>query len=297
MPSEGLSWLQRNDLLSFEEIDRLLGIFASLGVRKLRFTGGEPFVRKDFDQLLKRVAQQQLFESISITTNGVLTREYIPLLKNIGIHSVNLSLDSTDRNRFHTITRRDEFEAVMATLHGLVDAGIPTKINAVIMEGLNEEDLIPLVELSKSLPIDVRFIEEMPFNGHGQRHALKYTRKGILQAIENHFGLLQKVQDAPNTTAENYHINGHRGNVGIIAAWSRTFCGTCNRLRLTPSGQLKTCLYGKNDADIKALLRSGMTDDQLAQAITASVLRKPRDGREAEALRSPVEESMATIGG
>jgi len=297
MPAEGLSWLQRDELLSYEEIERLLTVSSSLGVRKLRFTGGEPFVRKDFDRLLETVARKKQFESISLTTNGVLTAPFIPMLKAIGLHSVNLSLDTTDRERFKTITRRDEFDAVMNTLDGLISAGIPTKINAVIMEGINEDALIPLALLSKTLPVDVRFIEEMPFNGQGKRHAHRYTRQGLLDALEQHFGPLSKLQDLPHATSENYHVAGHRGNIGIIAAWSRTFCGTCNRLRLTPSGQLKTCLYGKNDLDIKALLREGFSDEQLAQAITDCVMHKPRDGREAEALNVPAEESMATIGG
>ena len=297
MPAEGLSWLQRDELLSYEEIERLLTVSSSLGVRKLRFTGGEPFVRKDFDGLPETVARKKQFDAISLTTNGVLTAPYIPMLKAIGLHSVNLSLDTTDRERFKTITRRDEFDAVMNTLHGLISAGIPTKINAVIMEGINEDALIPLALLSKTLPVDVRFIEEMPFNGQGKRHAHRYTRQGLLDALEQHFGPLSKLQDLPHATSENYHVAGHRGNIGIIAAWSRTFCGSCNRLRLTPSGQLKTCLYGKNDLDIKALLRQGLNDEQLVQAITDCVMHKPRDGREAEALNAPAEESMATIGG
>ncbi|MFN5619993.1 MAG: GTP 3',8-cyclase MoaA [Flavobacteriales bacterium] len=297
MPAEGLSWLTRDELLSFEEIERLLAICSSLGIRKVRFTGGEPFVRKDFDKLLKKVAQSNLFEFISITTNGVLTAPHIPLLQSIGIDSVNLSLDSTNRERFLAITRRDEFDAVMQTLDGLLAAGIPTKINAVIMEGLNEEELIPLAMLSKASPVDVRFIEEMPFNGKGGRHAMKYTRSGLLDALQAHFGPLQKREGAPHSTSENYHIHGHQGNVGIIAAWSRTFCGSCNRLRLTPSGQFKTCLYGKNDLDIKHLMRSGLDDRELAEAIASCVMHKPLDGLQAEALRSPVEESMATIGG
>ena len=297
MPGEGLSWLTRDELLSYEEIERLLAICSSLGIRKVRFTGGEPFVRKDFDRFLEKVAQSKLFESISITTNGVLTAPHIPLLQSIGIDSVNLSLDSTNRERFLAITQRNEFDAVMRTLDGLLAAGIPTKINAVIMEGLNEEELIPLAMLSKTSPIDVRFIEEMPFNGKGGRHAMKYTRIGLLDALKAHFGPLQKREGALNSTSENYHIPGHQGNVGIIAAWSRTFCGSCNRLRLTPAGQFKTCLYGKNDLDIKQLMRSGRDDRELAAAITSCVLHKPLNGHEAEAQRTPVEESMATIGG
>lgn len=297
MPHEGLNWLGRSELLSYEEIERLLGVCSALGIHKLRFTGGEPFVRKDFDKLLEKTARKKQFRAISITTNGVLTSDYIPLLKSIGLHSVNLSLDSTDKSRFKAITRRDEFDSVMKTLDGLLSAGIPTKINAVIMEGLNEEELIPLALLSKTLPVDVRFIEEMPFNGRGSRYARTYNRQGLLEKLQRHFGSMTKLEDPPHSTSENYHVSGHRGNIGIIAAWSRTFCGTCNRLRLTPSGQLKTCLYGKNDLDIKTMIRQGATDSELSEAIVHTIRHKPRDGREAESLRTPVEESMATIGG
>ena len=297
MPASGLDWLKRDEMLSYEEIERLLPIFSSLGIRKLRFTGGEPFMRRDFDQLLTRVAQSQLFERITITTNGVLTAPYVPLMKKLNIHSVNLSLDTLDAARFASITRRDVFPDVMRTLYALVDAGIRTKINAVIMEGVNEEDILPLAKLSKELPIDVRFIEEMPFNGRGDRHAIKWNRKGLMQALENGLGTLHRITDEPNATAENYSAEGHLGSVGIIAAWSRTFCGTCNRIRLTPSGQMKTCLYGRNELDLRELMRKQASTQEIALAIEHAVLHKKRDGLEAEADRTPVEESMATIGG
>ena len=297
MPASGLDWLKRDELLSYEEIERILPIFSSLGIRKLRFTGGEPFMRRDFDQLLTRVAQSQLFERITITTNGVLTAPYVPLMKELNIHSVNLSLDTLDAARFASITRRDVFPDVMRTLYALVDAGIRTKINAVIMEGVNEEDILPLAKLSKELPIDVRFIEEMPFNGRGDRHAIKWNRKGLMEALENGLGTLHRITDEPNTTAENYSAEGHLGSVGIIAAWSRTFCGSCNRIRLTPSGQMKTCLYGRNELDLRELMRKQASTQEIALAIEHAVLHKKRDGLEAESDRTPVEESMATIGG
>jgi cyclic pyranopterin phosphate synthase len=297
MPASGLDWLKRDEMLSYEEIERILPIFSSLGIRKLRFTGGEPFMRRDFDQLLTRVAQSQLFERITITTNGVLTAPYVPLMKELNIHSVNLSLDTLDAARFASITRRDVFPDVMRTLYALVDAGIRTKINAVIMEGVNEEDILPLAKLSKELPIDVRFIEEMPFNGRGDRHAIKWNRKGLMEALENGLGTLHRITDEPNTTAENYSAEGHLGSVGIIAAWSRTFCGSCNRIRLTPSGQMKTCLYGRNELDLRDLMRKQASTQEIALAIEHAVLHKKRDGLEAESDRTPVEESMATIGG
>ncbi len=297
MPASGLDWLKRDELLSYEEIERLLPIFSSLGIRKLRFTGGEPFMRRDFDQLLTRVAESQLFESITITTNGVLTAPHVQLMKELNIHSVNLSLDTLDPVRFASITRRDVFPDVMRTLHALVDAGIRTKINAVIMEGINEEDILPLAKLSKNLPVDVRFIEEMPFNGRGDRHAIKWNRSGLLNELSKGLGTLERSTDEPNSTSENYSVEGHLGSVGIIAAWSRTFCGSCNRIRLTPSGQMKTCLYGRNELDLRTLVRNNHSAEDIAHAIQQAVFGKAQDGLQAEAQRSPVEESMATIGG
>ena len=297
MPAEGLAWLKRDDMLNVEEIEKLLEVFASLGVRKLRFTGGEPFMRRDFEHLLIKISERNLFESITITTNGVLTAPHVPLLKSLGIHSVNLSLDTLDAQRFESITRRNELERVMHTFHSLLDHGIPTKINAVIMEGVNEEDVLPLALLSKSYPVDVRFIEEMPFNGRGDRHAVKWNRRGLLAALEEGLGSMQRISDEPNSTSENYRIDGHQGNIGIIAAWSRSFCGSCNRIRLTPAGQMKTCLYGHHALDLRDMLRNGVSASEIATAIEQAVLNKAIDGHQAEALRSPVAESMATIGG
>jgi cyclic pyranopterin phosphate synthase len=297
MPSSGLDWLKRDELLTYEEIERLLPIFSALGIRKIRFTGGEPFMRRDFDKLLTRVAESKQFESITITTNGVLTAPFVPLLKELNIHSVNLSLDTLDAQRFAAITRRDVFPDVMRTLDALIAQGITTKINAVIMEGVNEQDILPLARLSKDLPVDVRFIEEMPFNGRGDRHAIKWNRNGLKEALEDGLGILNRIPTEANATSENYRIEGHQGSIGIIAAWSRTFCGTCNRIRLTPSGQMKTCLYGRNELDLRAMLRNNASIESIAESISQAVLQKKKNGLEAEASRTPVEESMATIGG
>lgn len=254
-------------------------------------------MRRDFDRLLVRVAESHQFDSITITTNGVLTAPFVPLLKQLNIHSINLSLDTLDAQRFASITRRDAFSDVMRTLDALMANGIRTKVNAVIMEGVNEQDILPLAMLSKELPVDVRFIEEMPFNGRGDRHATKWNRKGLLEALEDGLGKLQQIPAEPHATSENFTIEGHQGSVGIIAAWSRTFCGSCNRIRLTPSGQMKTCLYGRNELDLRTMLRSNQSTDVIAESITNAVSHKMKNGIEAEAARSPVEESMATIGG
>ncbi len=299
MPQEGLNWEKRSALLSYEEIMRLLHIFSSLGITKLRFTGGEPFLRKDFMQLLRKTVEANLFEKISITTNGTLTSAWIPELKELGISGINLSADTFNPERFSKLTRRDDLHEVKKTFDLLLKYDIPVRINAVIMEGKNEEDIIELSSLTKSLPVDVRFIEEMPFNGHGLNAPPKWNFRAILDRIISNFGELKPCVDEKSSTSMNYQLDGHLGRVGVIPAFTRSFCGTCNRIRVTPTGSMKTCLYDNGVMSLRDLLRSGMPDNEISTCIQAAVLNRPKDGFEAEAKRksSPVEESMATIGG
>jgi molybdenum cofactor biosynthesis protein A len=301
MPEDGIDWLSRDQLLSYEEMLRVCTLLVSMGISKIRITGGEPFVRKDMMQLLTALAQIEGLDEISLTTNGVLTAPYIPQLKALGINSINLSLDTLDANRFFSITRRDEFAAVMHTLDELLKHNMEVKINAVVMDGRNIADILPLVNLTKNMPVSVRFIEEMPFNGESHIYqGLAWDHLRILDHISESYPEIQKIKDAPYSTSYNYHIPGHMGGVGIIAAYSRTFCGTCNRIRLTPEGELKTCLYEGGGMNIKDLLRGGISDSQLQQVLTNTISHRAKDGWEAEAdrkLSDPAHESMATIGG
>jgi molybdenum cofactor biosynthesis protein A len=300
MPQQGLEWEKRSALLTYEEIMRLLKIYAALGITKLRFTGGEPFLRKDFMQLLRTVVHANLFEQISITTNGTLTAPHVEELKDLQIHSVNLSADTLNADRFFEITRRNDFAAVQHTLDLLLQHGITTRINAIIMNGRNEEDILALALLTKDLPIDVRFIEEMPFNGTGRAEPLKWNYTAIMDEVKKHFPTLTKLQDEYGSTSLNYSIPNHQGRVGVIPAYTRSFCGTCNRVRVTPAGKMKTCLYDEGNLDLRALLRNNaINDDAIAQAISQGMQHRAANGFEAEAMRKShkVQESMATIGG
>ena len=303
MPEEGIRYVPRHELLSYEEMLRLTGLLATLGVRKVRLTGGEPFVRRDLVPFMERLAQLPGIDDISLTTNGVLTAPHVPALARLGVKAVNLSLDTLDRARFASITRRDELPRVLETLHALLAAGIQVKINAVVMDGQNIDDLIPLADLSRNLPVDVRFIEEMPFNG-GSHDAgpasLPWNHVRIRQHLEAHFGALTPVKMAAGATASDYNLAGHQGRVGIIAAYSRTFCGSCNRLRLTAEGGIKTCLYDQGVLDVRALLRGGQDDEQIVAALAAAFRFRAANGFEAERQRPLHQlsfESMATIGG
>jgi molybdenum cofactor biosynthesis protein A len=301
MPEEGIQYVPKDSLLRYEEMERLMRVLVDLGIDKLRVTGGEPFVRKDLMDFLRAMSRLKGLRKINITTNGTLTEGLVPELKAMGIHSVNLSLDTLNRGRFFEITRRDEFDKVWATFQALLANNIPTKINAVVMDGKNTEDLIAMAELTRLYPVNVRFIEEMPFNGEGSHYpVLLWNHRRILEHLRAQYPNLEKIPDEPHATAYNYRVPGHRGTIGIIAAYSRTFCGTCNRLRVTPQGTLKTCLYDDGVFNIKDLMRAGASDEQLRASLLDAVGHRARDGWEAEKQRrfgAPVAESMSTIGG
>jgi len=301
MPEEGLNWLSRSELMTYEEMLQSCALLVKMGIEKIRITGGEPFVRKDMMKLLSALSKLPGLNELTITTNGVLTAPLVPELKKLGIHSVNLSLDTLDTNRFFSITKRDEFNKVMETLEQLLKHDIEVKINAVVMDGKNTQDIIPLVELTKELPVSVRFIEEMPFNGDGHIYeGLKWDYVRILEEITNRFPTTEKLIDPSYSTSYNYQIPGHKGSIGIIAAYSRTFCGTCNRIRITPQGELKTCLYDGGVLNIKDLIRNDISGNELRDKLLSAFGNRPKDGWEAEQNRNindPAHESMATIGG
>jgi len=296
MPEHGLEWLGRSELMTYEEMMRICLVAVNAGIEKIRITGGEPFVRKDTMKLLAGLSELSGLKQLTITTNGVLTAPLVPELKKLGIQSVNLSLDTLDRDRFFAITHRDELPAVMDTMQQLISNGIEVKLNAVVMDGKNIQDIIPLVQLTKELPVSVRFIEEMPFNG-GESHytALKWDHVRIYQAIKAQFPTIKKLQDPEYSTSYNYGIPGHKGAIGIIAAYTRSFCGSCNRIRITPVGMLKTCLYDNGVLNIKDLMRLGYNNEDLGKALVATLSKRHKDGWEAE--KHGVHESMARIGG
>jgi molybdenum cofactor biosynthesis protein A len=298
MPHEGIDFLPKTHLLSFEEMLRLISILAEMGISKVRITGGEPFVRKDLMAFLWKISEIEGITKINLTTNGVLTAPYVSELKQLGISSINLSLDSLDRRRFYEMTRRDELPNVLKTFDAILEKDIPLKINSVMMAGKNEEDIFGLVDLAKNHPVGVRFIEEMPFNGEGEKPEYFMSYKKIIETIKAKYPSLYKITDEANSTSYNYKIEGFAGTIGVIAAFSRTFCGTCNRLRITPTGDFKTCLYADSEMNLRDMLRAGMSNEQIKIELQESISHRAKDGFEAENSRkSSVSESMTTIGG
>jgi len=298
---ENTTFVKKNLLLSFEEIDRVTRLLSAHGINKLRITGGEPFARHQLPVLLSMLKKNGQLSRISITTNGVLTGKYLDILESLGIKDINLSLDTLSKEKFHAITRRDDFDNVMDTFNALLERKFRVKINCVVMEGINTDDILPLAELAKNNPISIRFIEEMPFNGKGGRISkLIWDHTKILETIQNKYPDIAPLKQEPGKTAMVHEINGFQGNVGIIAAYSRTFCGSCNRIRITPQGQLKTCLYGHNSLDIRNLLRNGANDDEILTAIKHALMLRTENGFEAEKLRDSIDNNritMSSIGG
>jgi len=298
MPHEGMEFVARKELLTYEEMVRLTRIMVEMGVRKVRITGGEPFVRKNMYGFLKRLTAIEGLEKVNITTNGAVANRHIPFLKEIGIDSINLSLDTLDKARYEEITRRDFFDSAMSTYKAVLDTGINLKVNMVVMADKNKDDIIPMAMLTKHDDVNIRFIEEMPFNGTGERDIDFMDHNEILNHLKSQLPQLTPMPSLPGHTSENYTIEGHKGTVGIIAAWSRTFCSDCNRIRVTATGQMINCLYDNGVLDLKRLLTDGSSDTMIKEAISKAYIKKHKDGFESEKNRdTSISESMSSIGG
>lgn len=300
MPEEGLPWQSKKQILSYEEMFRLTRILSQMGIDKVRITGGEPFVRKDLLPFMQEIIDLPGVSKLSITTNGTAPLTTIAEMKRMGVHAVNLSLDTVDRERFAKITRRDEFDKVWAYYQGLLAEGIKTKINAVVMENQNTEDILGLCQLTLKDAVAVRFIEEMPFNGGSKGYqAIQWNYKYILEHIQLAFPQLQRLEDHGSSTSYNYRVANAPGTIGVIPAYSRTICATCDRIRLTPTGELKTCLYQNGGFSMRDFMRQGASDQEIKEKFLFFFGRRAKNGFESEKLKESGDtfESMATIGG
>lgn len=298
MPEEGMNFASRKDLLSFEELYRLSAIFCELGVNKIRITGGEPFVRNGIITFLDKLSRIEQLKDITVTSNGTLSAKYQQNLLQMGIWKINISLDSLDPQRFHYITRRDSFDTVYTGIFEMLNAGFEIKLNCVVAENKNIEDIIPFIELTKNHPLSVRFLEEMPFNGTTQSGYTGWDHRKIYDHISEHYPEISRLISEANSTSVNYKIPGYKGSFGIIPSFSRTFCGTCNRIRLSATGELRTCLYGPPATNLRDLLRKGAVVEDLKDEILLAVAKREKDGYAAEALsNSNIHESMSALGG
>ena len=299
MPASGIDLVDRKELLSFKEMYRLIRVLSELGVDKVRLTGGEPFVRKDFVNFLKSLSFNHKLKEINITTNGALIEKYLDELIALKINAINLSIDSLNKERFAAITRRDVFDSVWRTMEALEKSPIALKLNMVVQSGINTDEIIDFIELTKHREMGVRFIEEMPFNGSGSREMDEiWNFDRIWNRTQKHYPEIQKLESVKSSTSVNYSIPGYTGTFGIIPAYTRTICQDCNRIRITATGMLKNCLFDGGVFNLRDFIREGASDDDLKALFINTVRKKPKDGFVAEADREDnVSESMSTIGG
>ena len=296
MPEDGVKSISHEETLSYEELERLVRLFQGLGITKVRITGGEPFVRRGCYEFIRTLKQKLGLEQIFLTTNGVETYRYLDRLKEVGISGINLSLDTLSRPRFKEITRRDHLDKVLLTLHRSLELKIPLKINTVVMEDTGDEEIIALVELVRDRKISLRFIERMPFSGGVVDE--QEPPQSLRERLQGIFPGLQEYNRGVTGTAREFRLPGYSGTVGVIEGRSRKFCATCNKVRITPEGMLKACLYDDGVLDLRELLRSGVKDEELVGSIRTCLNHRYADGHETEASSCRTgEPSMASIGG
>lgn len=298
MPEDKSDFFPAPQLMQVDEIDAIASLFVKLGVNKIRLTGGEPLVRKDFTEILQRLQKHSV--ELTLTTNGIHLDRYLGELLNAGVRSVNISLDTLKPERFHHITRRPQFEKVWNNIQLAMNAGLHVKVNVVAMQGVNDDEVNDFVRLTKTMPLHVRFIEFMPFAGNQWAQASVITADDLLNQIGREF-TFQKLEDALHDTARKFQAEGHAGTFAIIATMSHPFCSGCNRMRLTADGRMKNCLFSTGEVDLLSALRKG---EDLEPLIRQCVIEKhaERGGQFPEDFHQTrpdvlVNRSMIEIGG
>ena len=298
MPAEGIDFAPRAALLTFEEIVFICEVLAEMGVIKVRLTGGEPLSRRGLPDLVDQLGQ--LFPKLAMTTNGVLLPPVLDRLLAAGLRTYNVSLDTLRPDRFRRITRRDAFAGTWAAIEALeAHPGTTVKINAVVMTGINDDELADFVELTRNRKLAVRFIEAMPFNDDDGNHHLFLPAAAMLEQLRKSFATLAPISSEQNASALRYQVPGFRGTVGIIPAHTRSLCGMCNRLRLTPRGTFLSCLYSRKGLELLPLVRGGITKSELSELLYNFLRGKARDGHETQRREQSgtVFASMTSIGG
>jgi GTP 3',8-cyclase len=299
MPAEGMPWLAKQDLLTYEEITRFTRVCLAHGVTGVRLTGGEPTVRADLPVLVRMLSDLAPGLDLSLTTNGLKLTAMADELRAAGLTRVNVSLDTLDRERFHRIARRDRIAEVLAGLEAAARAGLaPIKVNAVLMRGFNEDEAVPLARWAREKGYELRFIEWMPLDfGHTWDRSRLVPAAEILAQLDAAFPLEPARVDDPSAPATLYRYRDGGGTVGVIASVTRPFCGHCDRIRLTADGQIRTCLFSLTEYDFRGAMRGGADDGTIAEMLRAAVWRKePGHLINSPWFRQP-ERGMSAIGG
>jgi len=301
MPAEGVQLTPKSHIMTYEEIYDIAKIFVKHGVNKIRLTGGEPLIRKDIPFVLEKLASLPV--ELSITSNAVIIHKFIDILKKYNVNNINLSLDTLISKKFKEITLRDEFDIVYKNIFLLVKEGFNVKINAVLMKGVNDNEIVNFINFTKNLNVSVRFIEFMPFDGNKWDLSKMVSYAEVMTYVNASFleSEIIRLQDAPNDTSKNYKIKGYKGSFAIISSVTNPFCDSCNRLRLTANGQLKNCLFSSTESDLLTTLRAGKPIEPIIQKAVQAKL-KVRGGMDTlDKLQEPKlhnqNRSMITIGG
>lgn len=301
MPADGIALSPKASLMTAEEIYEIAKTFVNNGVDKIRLTGGEPLIRKDFPEIIAQLSK--LNTEISITTNGILIDKHIAILKQYNIKKINLSLDTLVPEKFQTITLRNQFEKVIDNLHLLLNHEFKIKVNVVLIKGFNDNEIIDLIKLTEFLPLSIRFIEFMPFAGNDWDRSKMVSQQEILEQVQNYFPAteLETLENEKNFTAREYKIKNYLGSFGIISSITNPFCDSCNRIRLTANGRIKNCLFSNSETDLLTPYRKGESLENLI-AFALQNKKKIRAGMQTiDAVNNPVfnqdNRSMITIGG
>ncbi len=300
MPEEGVPHRPRSEFMTLDEIVKMTSAFVSLGVKKIRLTGGEPLVRKDAKEIL--IALSKFPVELAITTNGIMVDRFIDTFKSSGIESINVSLDSLKEEKFNAITRRNYFEKVMSNINLLLQEGFHVKVNTVVIKGVNDNEITDFVEWTHHKNVHVRFIEFMPFDGNKWDWSKGYSFKEILSKIEEKFGdTISKLDDGKNAIAKRFTIKNYKGTFAVISSVTNPFCDTCNRMRLTADGKMKNCLFSAGETDLLSAMRNG---EDVVPLILESVWKKKkvRGGMSSfeefsSSSNNQKNRSMITIGG
>ena len=299
MPPEGIPLLDRSDVLTFEEITRIVRILAEMGINKVRLTGGEPLVRRELDKLVRLIVNIPGIRAVCMTTNGVLLSGCADLLRRSGVSLVNISLDSLRPDRFLRITHRDNHEDVLRGIDAALRASFDSlKLNVVVMGGVNDDELLDFIEFAADCPINVRFIEFMPFESNGWNRGSLVPAAEMRRRIEERYELIPLFPNSNReAVASEYRIPGIKGTIGFIASMTEEFCGGCNRLRLMADGGLKTCLFNPPEGNLRDAMRSGADDEELEYLVRSCLELKAERHEPMESLVFFSRIPMIAIGG
>lgn len=295
MPEDGTELIDKPNIMKLDEIVSISKAFVGLGVDTIRLTGGEPLIKKNFELLVRELAELKV--KLKLTTNGILLDKYFDLFEEIGLKDINISLDSLDKAKAAFITKRDYAERIMANIHEAIDRGFNIKLNIVLIKGVNDQELPAFIEMTRKDKISVKLIEFMPFKGNEWSWDKGISEAEVINVASAHFGKITTLKNAKHSTSKNFQVDGFEGTFGLVSTITSPFCADCNRIRLTADGKMKNCLFANTETDLLTSLRS---QQPIAPIILSTILDKKysRDGMEQmEPGKYEQNRSMVSIGG